>query len=83
MSPKNEVVKNGNTLLVQKPSKENMPKSNDEAMSRFGDALNVLLKKFNEAEKGSDVKKVLRRKIRSLGYRLADNRQRGVLVIEL
>ena len=86
MSPKNnraEVTVTENAITVILPKKDEMPTSNSEAMDRFGDALNVLLRKFNEADKGSDVKKKLRRQIRKLGYSLADNRQRGILTIEL
>lgn len=86
MSPKNnraEVTVTDNAITVILPKKDEMPTSNSEAMERFGDALTVLLRKFNEADKGSDVKKKLRRQIRKLGYSLADNRQRGILTIEL
>jgi hypothetical protein len=87
MSPKSnsraEVTVTDNAITVILPKKDEMPTSNSEAMDRFGEALTVLLRKFNEAEKGSDVKKKLRRQIRKLGYSLADNRQRGILTIEL
>jgi hypothetical protein len=93
MSPKNvnsedvvreaEVEVTETAITVKLPSKDDMPENNADAMSRFGDALTLLLERFNAADKGSDTKKKLRRQIRKLGYSLSEGRTRGLLTIEL
>lgn len=76
------------TITVQLPAKADLPKSNEEAMNRFGDAITALQAKFaklkaDKSEEAATEKKRIRRSLRKLGFKMGDSRQRGVLVIEL
>lgn len=86
MTPNNaEFSKNADgTISVTVPSKENKPTSNEEAMQRFGPAIEKGLAALKEAkldksDEGEATAKKIRRNLRKLGYTLAGNRTRGVV----
>lgn len=77
------VIQDGNELVVKLPSKDEMPTSNMECREMFGEAVDALLLQFNEAEKGSELKKKIRRQLRKIGYKLSEGRERGIIRIAL
>ena len=74
------------TISVNLPKKGEVPQSNEAAMAKYGEAITALRSKFDKLGKSDadlELKKKIRRNLRKLGFKLADERQRGVLVIEL